>query len=243
MNRIARYCRGTGYYRAELPVGHPNFGKLERCPTANRIALQQSIQMGNFDTRVGLTGEELRDLSWSVVRPFNTAGKSVPILQDAYMAGHGLILMYGTYGQGKTLLLKIAAVTALTEGKSAAYANMSSVLDDIRRAYDTKDGAMTELVRRMDWWINLDVLCLDELDKVNETPWAMERLHRLLDARYTRAVRQEALTVAAANYAKLHDMPGYLRSRIEDNRFTSNGYVIDMRSADARRVVRKGSKV
>jgi len=31
-------------------------------------------------------------------------------IKDAYMAGAGLFLLYGRYGQGKSLILKVAAV-------------------------------------------------------------------------------------------------------------------------------------
>ena len=30
-------CHGVGYVRYELPLGHPKFGKLERCSTRHRV--------------------------------------------------------------------------------------------------------------------------------------------------------------------------------------------------------------
>lgn len=129
---------------------------------------------------------------------------------------------------------------AVTAGKRAAYANLAGVLDDIRSAYDEREYKMTELVRRMEWWTSLDVLAIDELDKVGQTDWARERIFQLLDARYQRAVRQEALTVIAANYQSTDELSGYLKSRIEDNRFAANGYVIYLKGADGRKSMPKG---
>ena len=64
----------------------------------------------------------------------------------------------------------------------------------------------------------------------------------LLDARYQRAVRQEALTVIAANYQNTDELSGYLKSRIEDNRFVSNGYVIPLKGTDGRKSMPKNWK-
>ena len=92
---------------------------------------------------------------------------------------------------------------------------------------------MTELVRRMEWWTSLDVLAIDELVKVGQTDWARERIFQLLDARYQRAVRQEALTIIAANHQNLDELSGYLRSRMHLPTIPKNlnisGWIADLR--------------
>jgi len=236
-------CGGVGYIRYDVPVGHPKFGKLERCLKAQMLITKQSLQVGEIDPRVGLTPNELRNLSWDLVKKgVNQADRACEVTRRAYMSGHGMVFMYGGYGQGKSLVLKIAVATALNEGKRAAYANLAGVLDDIRIAYDERENKMTELVRRMEWWASLDVLAIDELDKVGQTEWARERIFQLLDARYQRAVRQEALTVIAANYQSTDELSGYLKSRIEDNRFVANGYVIHLKGTDGRKSMPKNWK-
>lgn len=236
-------CNGVGYTRFDVPVGHPKFGKLERCSKARMLVTEQSLQAGEIDPRVGLTPDELRNLSWDLVKKgVNQADRACEVTRWAYMSGHGMVFMYGGYGQGKSLVLKIAVATALNDGKRAAYANLAGVLDDIRIAYDERENKMTELVRRMEWWTSLDVLAIDELDKVGQTEWARERIFQLLDARYQRAVRQEALTVIAANYQSTDELSGYLKSRIEDNRFVANGYVIQLKGTDGRKSMPKNWK-
>ncbi len=236
-------CGGVGYIRYDVPVGHPKFGKLERCPKARMLITKQSLQADEIDSRVGLTPDELRNLSWDLVkRGVNQADQACEVTSRAHMSGHGMVFLYGGYGQGKSLVLKIAVATALNEGKRAAYANLAGVLDDIRTAYDERENKMTELVRRMEWWASLDVLAIDELDKVGQTEWARERIFQLLDARYQRAVRQEALTVIAANYQSTDELSGYLKSRIEDNRFVANGYVLHLKGSDGRKSMPKNWK-
>ncbi len=236
-------CGGVGYVHYDVPVGHPKFGKLERCSKARMLITKQSLQADEIDPRVGLTPDELRNLSWDLVKKgVNQADRACEVTRRAFMSGHGMVFMYGGYGQGKSLVLKIAVAAALNEGKRAAYANLAGVLDDIRIAYDERENKMTELVRRMEWWASLDVLAIDELDKVGQTEWARERIFQLLDARYQRAVRQEALTVIAANYQSTDELSGYLKSRIEDNRFVANGYVIQLKGTDGRKSMPKNWK-
>lgn len=229
-------CKGIGYVRYDVPVGHPKFGKLESCPRSQAFGVKQSLQARVIDLRVGLTRDEIQNLSWDLVKKgVNQADKACDCTQRAYVSGHGMVFLYGGFGQGKSLILKIAVATALKDGKRAAYADLASVLDDIRIAYDERENKMTELVRRMEWWASLDVLAIDELDKVGQTEWARERIFQLLDARYQRAIRQEALTVIAANHQNLDELSGYLRSRVEDNRFVANGYIVFLKGADGRK--------
>lgn len=236
-------CGGIGYVHYDVPVGHPKFGKVERCPNARASTHKSSLQAGEIDPRVGLTVDELCNLTWGLVKKgVNQADQACDVTRRAYMSGHGMVFMYGGYGQGKSLVLKIAVAAALNEGKRAAYANLAGVLDDIRIAYDERENKMTELVRRMEWWASLDVLAIDELDKVGQTEWARERIFQLLDARYQRAVRQDALTVIAANYQSTDELSGYLKSRIEDNRFVANGYVLHLKGSDGRKSMPKNWK-
>lgn len=236
-------CEGVGYIRYEVPLGHPKFGKVERCPRAQAQAVEKSLQAGEIDSRVGLTADELRTLSWDLVKKgVNQADQACDIAERAYTAGYGVVFLYGGFGQGKSLVLKIATAMALKAGKRAAYANLAGVMDDIRLAYDERENKMTELVRRMDWWTSQDVLAIDELDKAGQTDWARERIFQLLDVRYQRAIRQEALTVIASNHESLDELSGYLKSRIEDNRFAANGYILHLKGVDGRKSMPKNWK-
>jgi DNA replication protein DnaC len=236
-------CGGIGYVRYEVSVGHPKFGKVERCRYAQSRDIAAHLRSGNVDQRIGLTADEIGNLNWNLVRKgVNQADQACVTTRKAFEDGHGLVFLYGGFGQGKSLILKIAVATAIRAGKRAAYANLAGVLDDIRSAYDERENKMTELVRRMEWWTSLDVLAIDELDKVGQTDWAKERIFQLLDLLYQRAIRQEALTIIAANYQSTDELSGYLKSRIEDNRFAGNGYLLHLKGADGRKSMPKNWK-
>jgi DNA replication protein DnaC len=190
-------------------------------------------------TRIGIQEDE-RHLDWTAIKPGISDGEAGMLaVKPKYQQGHGMVFLWGSWGQGKTLIGKILTATALREGKRAAYANVSAVLDDIRLAFDEQEHKTTELLRRMDWWISRDVLFLDEIDKSNDTPWAKERMFQLLDQRYTRAVREEALTVIASN-SKVDALDEYLQSRLKDRRL---GPVVYMHGRDARQVMPQGVRV
>lgn len=233
-------CGGSGYVRRNSGAqpGDRAFGKLEICPNYAARQIKELARTGQLDMRVGIGGSEL-ELAWDLVKPDLSDGmKAVSAVRPALERGHGLIVLRGTFGQAKTLVGKIMTAAALLAGKSAAYANMSHILDDIRLAFDSQEAKTTELLRRMDWWIARDVLFIDEIDRVNGTDWAEERMFQLIDQRYTRAVREEALTVVATN-APVKELDGYLLSRIKDNRL---GPIVELNGTDGRQVMPKGYK-
>jgi len=206
-----------------------NYRKLE----------EQERQNFRIDYSVFGIHESEKDLDWSAVKPGISDGmKAMQAVRPAYQQGWGMVFLWGTWGQAKTLVGKILTATAIRDGKKAAYANMSNVLDDIRLAFDEKEHKATELIRRMDWWIKRDVLFIDELDKSNDTQWAQERLFQLLDQRYARAVREEALTVIASNKSD-DDLDGYIKSRLNDNRL---GPVVYLNGPDGRKYMQNGYK-
>jgi DNA replication protein DnaC len=238
-------CGGVGFIRKnpKANLHDPDFGEIEPCPQGRRLAFSEALDRGQVDNRLGLTSDEIRNLTWVAIKDGLSDGyKARRAVQSAYQRGHGLVFLYGKSGQAKTLSLKVAVAVALMEGKRAAYANMLTMLDDIRLAFDEKENKQSELVRRMDWWLSLEILAIDELDKINSTDWARERIFQLLDARYQRAVRQEALTIIAGNYNSTDELGTYLRSRIEDNRFAVNGMVVHLDGPDGRKSVPDGWK-
>jgi DNA replication protein DnaC len=212
-------------------------GEKER--DARALAEYQAEHPNIFDPKIiGLNQAEL-SLDWCNVQAGISDGmKAVAVIQPALKLGHGLIFLWGGYGQAKTLIGKILVARAYAMGKRAAYANFMEALDNIRLAFDEQEGKTTELIRRIDWWTGRDVLFLDEFDKCNDTAWATERKFQIVDRCYQRAIREEALTIIASNHGD-NEVDGYIRSRLQDKRL---GPVIYLDGKDARKVMPKGYK-
>jgi hypothetical protein len=208
-------CGGSGYIRVEKDPHHIT---LDPCPNYRAQNIKRDISDGKG--RGGLTANELATLDWDLVIPGISDGtKAMKFVKPAVERGYGMGIMLGKWGQAKTLLMKIAVAKFIHDGKSAHYIKLTTLMDDIRTAYDEKENKMTALVNKIREWQSLDLLCLDEIDKDTGTDWAETRLFDLVDERWVLAVRQSALTLFASNYASPNEIPGYLRSRIEDNRW------------------------
>lgn len=229
MAELVGKMKASGRY---VPISDDEYKRLQR--VANERSRAEATASFKPDlSRIGLHESELC-LEWKGIKPNISDGtKARDAVRAAYKKGHGMVFLWGSYGQAKTLVGKILVATAHREGKRAAYANVSGVLDDIRLAFDEQEHKTTELLRRMEFWVSRDVLFLDELDKSNDTPWAQERMFQLLDQRYMRAIREEALTVIASNKSN-DDLDGYLKSRLEDRRL---GPVVYLNGQDGRKVM------
>jgi DNA replication protein DnaC len=219
----------SGRYK---PIDDDEYKRLQ-CEQSRKLLEQEAAQFKPDWSRIGILESE-SNLTWGAIKPGISDGyKGVEAVRPAYNNGHGIVFLWGNWGQAKTLLGKIVTATAFRDGKRAAYANMSTVLNDIRLAFDEKEYKTTELLRRLEWWCERDVLFLDELDKANNTQWAQEQIFTLLDKRYQMAVREQALTIIASN-TSTNELDGYLKSRIHDNRV---GVVVHLNGTDGRQFV------
>lgn len=225
--------------RARLRQRLAEKGLPRLSPEEYRAAQQAQLQKLNEQeqrqtvidyARLGLREQDLQ-LDWNFIKRGGSDGyKALQTVKEAYDRGWGMVFLWGTYGQAKTLIGKIMTVQAFHAGKKAAYANMSTVLDDIRLAYDEEEHKTTELIRRMDWWLQRDVLFIDEIDRCNSTPWALERMFQLIDGRYVKAIREEGLTVMASNKGT-NELDGYIKSRLADRRL---GPIVYLNGPDGR---------
>ena len=82
-------CGGIGYLRFDVPVGHPKFGRLERCPRAHALAVEKSLQANEIDPRLGLTVDELvtaMGTDKSIADVAKEKGVDVVVIVDAAVA-------------------------------------------------------------------------------------------------------------------------------------------------------------
>lgn len=142
-------------------------------------------------------------------------------------AAHGFITFWGSYGCGKTHLLKSIVNGLRGIGLRSVYATLSSILGDIRSRFGEPNG-QREVENILSYYSDIRVLCLDEIDKVNHTSWASETIFSLVNDRYTK--KDRLLTVFASNTAPI-DLPaelGYMASRFTE------GLIINVPGPDMR---------
>lgn len=193
-------------------------GKLVPCPSCNGVDRRQEYLRGMCRLR----GDELRfdfDNYWT-----RQHGRE-PLVAAQYVLEHnGFLTLAGTKGLGKSYLLAAIVNEAVKRNRLAVYITMSELLEHLRRAY--KPGVEVDFDGLWQTIGRCEVLCIDESDKYNPTPWAEERVQMLIDDRY-RDWRSLATCFATNDVA---DCPGYLKSRMLDGRFM----FVQMQGADVR---------
>lgn len=212
-------CKGSGWLRRDVPVGHPHFGKPEKCRC--RQALDRARRKREIMSLTGLGG--VRDKSF---RNFNVR---VPGVQQAAKAARdyaaspaGWLVLLGPVGCGKTHLAAAISNDCFDRLDMAVlFVTVSDLLDHLRATF-SPSSAITydEQFSRMR---DAELLVLDDLGAHHETDWAREKLFQLLNYRYNlagsvdeRTGRSRAMTVVTSNLFGLHGVEERIRSRLMD---------------------------
>lgn len=180
-------CQGLGYYRLDLPLGHPEFGKLHLCECRQSqvnlqarerlFALSQLNELShltfdNFQTRgrVGLWPQQAESLE----QAYNHAQQYAASLK-------GWLLFQGGYGCGKTHLAAAIANYAVSLGVPTLFITVPDMLDSLRFAYNSSE---TTFEQRFDEIRQAEFLVLDDFGTQNATDWAEEKLFQIVNYRY-----------------------------------------------------------
>lgn len=218
-------CQDVRWIRADVPVGHPAFGELVRCPDCGDLAermrrrevyRRKRERIEKYTQRIG---RYRRQTFESFDRRAGEAktGTVREALEAALQfaeAPSGWLVLTGTKGTGKTHLA--SAVCNRIEGADlpperkplTMYLTAPDLLDLLRSGYDRDDHAeLLGLCR------DVDVLILDDLGVESGTSaWAREKLYSILNYRY----QAELPTVIVTN-ERLEDLPRRLWDRLADD--------------------------
>jgi DNA replication protein DnaC len=95
--------------------------------------------------------------------------------------GRGLWL-YGDVGTGKTTLAMLVSKTALEAGRSVAIYSLPRLLAEIRDTYE--EGARHSYTDLLDRLAEVDLLHIDDVGAEKTSPWVLEQLYAIVNARY-----------------------------------------------------------
>ncbi len=200
-------CKGAGYLRADVPYGHPSFGKpiACECKEAERKAKRRR-QL-----------QEMSNLGAFYDKSFRNINTHVTGIQEAFSCAfefaedpHGWLLLIGPNGCGKTHLAAAIANKSLEDGALVLFATVPDLLDHLRAAFaPTSKEVYDQLFSRMR---EAEVLVLDDLGAQQSSPWANEKLFQLLNYRYN----SRFPTVITANSRGLQGIDERIRSRLTD---------------------------
>jgi DNA replication protein DnaC len=95
--------------------------------------------------------------------------------------GRGLWL-YGDVGTGKTTLAMLVSKTALEAGRSVAIYSLPRLLAEIRDTYE--EGSRHSYTGLLDRLAEVDLLHIDDVGTEKTSPWVLEQLYAIVNARY-----------------------------------------------------------
>ena len=101
-------------------------------------------------------------------------------LDSRLQEGRGLWFV-GDVGTGKTTLAMIVSKAALEGGRSVAIYSLPRLLNLIRDEIGTAENSLLDLLDRLS---SVDLLHIDDLGAQHTTPWRLEQLYSIVDARY-----------------------------------------------------------
>jgi len=161
----------------------------------------------------------------SVVRPVRAFIRG---LEEHLGSGRGLWL-FGDVGTGKTTLAMLVAKSALEAGRSVAIYSLPRLLNEIRRTYDeSSDSSYVDLLDRL---AEVDLLHVDDLGAEKSSPWVLEQLYAIVNARYE-GERSMVITTNLDRPALVDQITERTVSRLEEM-----CDVIPLHGADHRQVV------
>ncbi len=203
-----------GYLRAEVPLDHPDFGRLEIC-----VCRRTNIANAVRDHLFALSHlDELKDLTFETFKLRGRKGLGELQANSLEMACNqarhyaqkldGWLLLQGGYGCGKTHLAAAIANYAVGMGVPTLFLTVPDLLDTLRFAYGSDD---TSFEQRFDEIRNAKLLVLDDFGTQNATGWAQEKLFQIVNFRYINKLS----TVVTTNLA-FDEIEARIRSRLAD---------------------------
>jgi len=207
-----------GYYRVNVPVGDPRFGKAILCSCRKEDIARRHVEALRETSNL----QHLADMTFdSFVIDSNRASEvamSLSMARNEALAfaqqPSGWLVFTGSYGSGKTHLAAAIANYRLSQGHPVLFVVVPDLLDYLRATYAPNSPSTYD--ERFDKVRNVPMLILDDLGTQNTTPWAAEKLYHLLNYRYNAALP----TVITTNQS-IDDLDPRLASRLRDHQLVA----------------------
>lgn len=187
-------------------VGYP----CPACQDSAKVALAGLVNTGLLETETGLSLHYYDGRRGK--RQAVAAIKSILALRTPL----GWYSLFGTYGTGKSSLLKILTAEFARRGFRAHYTRAEDMLTKIRDTFGDNPQDSERQIRET--YGRFQFLAIDEVDRISTTGWAKASMMCLLDERYR---RQEYSATAIATNKNPEELTGdfaYLASRMRDGR-------------------------
>lgn len=233
-----RKCGGTGFFRRDVPLSDPNFGKLIKCTDPSHSAMRVSTlssltQMHPDDVKIRL----------SDIGEVDGNAEMLKGCRKMLKTPRGWLYIWGGPGNAKSIALRAMCNHLALQGfYPVVYIKFSRLVEIMRRAASSQvaKGRHFEKHGSLELWDNgtidtfdrllmIPVLAIEEFDKARMTEFAQEFRFDFLDSRYEQGIRGETITMFASQDPP-EALPAPLASRINSGKFI----VVENVAGDAR---------
>ena len=214
---VCEVCDGIGFLAQDLPVGHPQFGKLLRCECK---AQEDAARLQRLS---GLTETErrarLEDID-ATGRPGTQA--MINACREFLLSPFGSLVLHGTSGNAKTVALQSVVNELVRSNVEAVYITAFDLIGYIRDAFNEQKEVKSESAYdRVLRFGTVPFLAIDEFDKLKVTDWITEQITDLIDRRYRLGLDGQAGTMLAMN-GKPENLPMWIYSRLSQGVIVRN---------------------
>ena len=200
--------------REDLPIDHPNFGRLQICVCRQRDVSEQVrsrlYALSHLEELKGLTFESFEPRGRTGLGEMQAESLQMAFNQARHYAQNlnGWLLLRGGYGSGKTHLAAAIANFAVEMGVPTLFLTVPDLLDMLRFSFDSED---TTFERRFEEIRNAPLLVLDDFGTQSATAWAQEKLFQIINFRYI-----NKLALVVTTNLSLDEIEPRIRSRLKD---------------------------
>ena len=205
-------CGGRGWFTADVPVGHPDFGQVVICDCQNqRVEEERYARLLRY-SNLG----SLARLTFQTVKPegLNEDRRSGELFSEACRAAveyaeapTGWLVLSGPHGSGKTHLAAAIGNRCIERGRVVFFTHVPDLMDHLRATFSpANETGYNDLFEQVK---NTPLLILDGLTSQGGTPWATEKLQQIVNHRYN-----SELPTVVTMASPLEKLDPYVSSRL-----------------------------